>query len=377
MRDFLTWLIPGGGALTIIIWLLERPEHYDRIKAVLFQPFLSGRKTIQKVFISSDIQTKLTSFSRHLAKDMDEKDVCQAKIKWVDTTTPEAFFQDGRLIIRMDCSENKNRNLTLATLLFVQQAVLRKTKRYLDVILRDSIDLVVTKKLFDAKGGEDEQHYYNDIFLTPKLCNSPELRGRCEELALLDEKGLFTRLLLRELRFLGEQLDNALPTDEIRDEIGRFSDYLCRISRAPSIHADGDRLRPSDFQFKGRYLRIQVVLFAIYANVMAEHVRPYMRRVKDGLKDRIDIFYVLAHEASFPLLALFDKDIKHRLVRQKILVKTNDHTFRLKRSHREYTKYKCLIYRRVESLSDEDVDLIFEDLPGIDEEQEEFIPENS
>ena len=74
---------------------------------------------------------------------------------------------------------------------------------------------------------------------------------------------------------------------------------------------------------------------------------------------------------------MFDKDIKHRLVRQKILVKTNDHTFRLKRSHREYTKCKCLIYRRVESLSGEEVDLIFEDLAGADEEQDASILANT
>ena len=37
MAEFLKWL-SGGGILTIIIWLLERPEHYDRIKAIISWP---------------------------------------------------------------------------------------------------------------------------------------------------------------------------------------------------------------------------------------------------------------------------------------------------------------------------------------------------
>lgn len=364
--------ITGATVVTAILWLFEHPEIYDRIKAGLIKPFIKGRKRVQQHYIASDLQSRLNTFSRHIAKEMDEKQLYRARVQWVEVSAaPETFFEQDQLVIRMDCADNACKNLTMATLAYVSSVLAKNAKPFADPLLRRAIDLMSTKKILDASANENEKHYFNNVFLFPTLESDSDLKHDCEGISLLDQKGYFTRLFLRELRYIGDLLKTTIPTDDIQDELRAFFQYLIIISNAPILQEGGTMLTHSQFQFKRRYLKVQVVLFAMPMKVQSGDIRPYRRRVKQGLKEGIEIFYILASEQSFQFLDEFEKDIKKRLVKQRILKKTSDRTFYLWRSHRQREKHRCLVYRKLSSLEDIDLDEILEKLPDEENPTEE------
>jgi hypothetical protein len=176
----------------------------------------------------------------------------------------------------------------------------------------------------------------------------------------------YTRLFLRELRHLGKLLEGSLPTEEVRCEVRDFLGYLMTIANTRIVQEGGSVLQPAQFLFRRRYLNIQVVLFAIYKNVQSANIRPYVKRVKQGLKQGVDIFYLLASQQSMEFLRLVEKDVDRRLVKKRILEKTSDRTYMLRKSARKAERHRCLIYRRLEAMTNQDIDSIFEDMPPDD-----------
>lgn len=315
--------------------------------------------------MASDIQSRVNRYSRHVLREIGEGNIVDVRIKWVDSTTPEAFFKQDKLTIRMDCSENSHRNLVLATYYYVSSTVAREGRPYLDPKLREALDLTCTKKILDSEAREFEKSYFDNTYLFPKLEADRELQQDCLGLTHIDNKGYFTRLFLRELRAIGVLLEGSIPTDEVRAELRDFYLFLFRLANSPIAHEGGEPLAPEQFRFRRRYLNIQVVLLAVYANVESENLRPYRRRIKDGLQNGIQTFYLIAGAPSFAFLEKVQEDIQHRLVRQNILRLTCDRTFLMRRSfqRKEKDPHRCLIYQRTGAV-DTNTELVLERLFG-------------
>lgn len=354
--------ISGLTVIGVVIWLLEHPYVYDNVKAGLIKPFIKGGKRLQKHFIASNVQGKLNKFSHDVAKEMGEKKSYKARVKWVKLSSPETFFKQNRLVIRMDCGDNASKNLTIATLAYVSSVIIRKARPYVDTRLSRAIDLISTRKVIEASAEDHEKLYYNNVFLFPMLEVDGDLKIDCEGISALDKKGYFTRLFLRELRYVGEILHPTIPNDDVRSEIREFLEYLLTVANAPILHEGGKMLEPSQFLFMRRYLKVQVVLFAMSWKAEVGDIRPYRKRIKQGLKQGVEIFYVLASEESFEFLVEFEKDINRRLVKQRILKKTGDRTFYLWKSERKREKHRCLIYQRLTAIEGIEVDVILEEL---------------
>ena len=129
--------ITVGPAIAGIIWLLEHPEIYDRVKASIVKPFMRRRERLQKIYIASDIQAKINSFSKEISKEIGEKEKYKIKIQWVKNSNIEAFLTQDELIIKMDCAENLNRNLVLVTLKYISKTLIPKSRPYIDKDLNE------------------------------------------------------------------------------------------------------------------------------------------------------------------------------------------------------------------------------------------------
>ena len=361
VKLFETFGLPGL-CIFIILYLLEHHEIYDGIKALIIKPFIKGGKKFQQHYLASDIQSKLNKFSRHIIKDMDENDKFRAKIKWVENSTLDSFIEQDKIVIKMDCSDNANRNLTIATLAYVSVVVVKSVKPFMEETLKTATNMIITKKIMDDYADKHERDYFNNVYLYPALENDSELKNDCQKLSELDQKGYFTRLYLRELRYLGELLKETIPTQEVKEEIRKFLEYIHNVATVPMLHEGGERLEDSQFYFNGRYLKIRVLLLAVPFKIEQGNTKPYIKRIKEGIKHGSEIFYLLATENSFEFLKQVKDDLEHRLVRQKILKKTCDRTFYLRRSATLKEKHRCLIYRKIGSYDDELIDEIFEDI---------------
>ncbi|MFA5145342.1 MAG: hypothetical protein WC723_05000 [Candidatus Omnitrophota bacterium] len=354
--------ISGAVVFGAVIWLLEHQELYDRIKAGIIKPFIKRRENLQKIYIASDIQNKINTFTNSVSREIGEKEKCKVKIEWVDKESKESFFKDDKLIIRMDYKDNMHRNLSLATLVFVSESLIRKTRPYIDKTLNNAIDLMVTKKILEEEANEQEKDYYNNVFMFPQLENSKELRDVCKNIEFMGQKGYFTRLFLRELKFLGESLQGSLPTDEVKNEVNDFMKYIVILSNSPLVQEGGHFLAPEEFRFERRYLKIRVILFAWIGNVTLSNIRPYFKRVKEGLKEGAEIFYLLSAERSLELLEFFDGELRNRLVKHGLLKKIDDRTYLIKKSDRKEEKHRCIIYRKLKALKGTNWESIFENI---------------
>ncbi|MFH1094019.1 MAG: hypothetical protein V1739_07705 [Candidatus Omnitrophota bacterium] len=362
MSDWLVNLGVSVGIVTGGLWLLENYDKYEKIKAMCFKPFIGVHKNIQKIFLSNNLQGRINSFAKNTARDIGEKNQCKVQIKWVEKENLDAFFKDDKLIIKMDCAGNMYKNLSVATLIYIAETLVRQARPYIKQKLNNAIDLMVAKTMFEEEAEEQEIDYFNNVILFPQTANDIELQTYCKGIEFLQDKGYFSRLFLREMKFLGKTVGGTIPTEEIKQEIDEFLSYVIKLAHTPIADAKGEFLEPADFEFVHRYLKIRVVLFANVGNINTNNIRPYLKRIKKGIKEGAEIFYLLGKENSIPFIRLLQKDIDRRLVKQRILKKTDDRVFVMKRTDKTKEKHHSVIYRKLQAVQDIDLDSIFEDV---------------
>ena len=137
----------GGGIVILVLFLF--PEKVEKWIALLWKLISLFYKEGQKKYIAHDIQGKVNEFTnKKLSQEIKNYTPVGIEIEWIEEgQTPEEFFSDNKVIIRMRKSENQNKNLVAASMAFVSQSLLRKAKKYISDSQKESIDLFVVNKI--------------------------------------------------------------------------------------------------------------------------------------------------------------------------------------------------------------------------------------
>ena len=282
-----------GFGVLVIIFILFNPEKVQIIAGWLWYPLGFLLKFAKRKKIQNLIEGHCSESLKKIAKELPDIEVPNLKITWIKDDDLQTLFKEKKAIVKLKFSSDETQNIIKATTVYVRDAFLKHSKPYLSGILKKSIDFSVTKKIL--LGTTKNTRNIVSQYIEENLEGLDEIKDRCSQIEEIDDNGLFTSVLLRELDFYGNQLVGKLPTNEHFQEADNFVNFIYDIAiREPDEN--------TPLQFSDATLKIAVLLVAKKETYLNYGLAPYLRRIKLGLSRGINTFYLLAREDKVDIL---------------------------------------------------------------------------
>lgn len=286
-----------GGLLLIILFLLYiifvKTDNVKTIAGWIYQLIAFPLKGFRKKAVKYKVEAPCTKALRKIASELPDIEIPDLNINWVNEDNLNTILKSGKAIVKLKYENDHTKNIVKATSLYVKEAFLNHTKPYLNIPLKKAIDVSVTKKIL-LKISKNQGNIMS-TFIDESSTSEEELLEKYEQIEEIDDSGLLTRILLRELDLFGKKLHGRIPKNEYKDEADEFLGFVNKISTR-----DYDDDTP--LAFSSKILKVSVVLVAKVETYTKYGLNAYLRRIKLGLSKGIESFYLLARTDSVPIL---------------------------------------------------------------------------
>jgi len=204
-----------------------------------------------------------------------------------EITLDDLLISEKLEILRAAFFDPLECNFVHGAYLYVSTSLLYRVKRYISRAQRDSIDLYVTTKLLEREK-PNIVGYFLDKYLHPNLMKSKSKRaGYYNQMAYIDESGLFYPVLLEELDFLGGKVFGDRKDDKIIIEVDDLVGFLENVSNRKV----GDD--ETDLEFTREYCRFTIMIIG-KPSKLENSIDPYVNFIRDNLHSKnIETIYVL------------------------------------------------------------------------------------
>lgn len=316
----------GFGGIILFILVIHvyiavtKPENFKIIYGAIFHLFAFPFKGIRKKAIRYQIEGPCSKALRKFSSEFPDLDVPDLKVSWVNEENLKTKLLEGKAIIKLKFDNDNTRNIVKATTIYVKDAFLIHAKNYISPSFRNALDFSVTKKILLQIADKNKAQLITH-FIDENSSHEPDVFEKCERIEEIDDNGLFTRILLRELNSFGNNLLGRTQKTEYANEAEEFLKFIRNIATR-----DFDDDTP--LTFPKTNINIGVVLVAKSETYHNYGVAPYLRRIKLGLTQGIKTFYLLARSEKVEILKSVAND----------LIQSGD--FYLVNQAKEYKDYK-------------------------------------
>lgn len=299
-----TYGLPGS-LIVVLIFVLyvaaNKPEnfkiYFGFIYYLLAWPFTIFRKRA----VRFQIEGPTTKALKKIAKEIPEIDIPELIIKWVSEDNLAVKLKEGKAIIKLKFENDNTRNILKSTNIFVREAFLKSCKPYLNESFRKALDLIVSKKIL-MQIKNNQANLISLFYEENSVDDNKEVFEKCEKIEEIDDNGLMTRILLRELNHFGEKLIGRLPKLEYKEESDQFLDFVNQI-------ATRDYDDDTPLTFINTTLKVGIILVAKRETFINHGLLPYLRRIKLGKARGIESFYLMARSEKVEILKLVAKEL--------------------------------------------------------------------
>jgi transcription antitermination factor NusA-like protein len=285
----------GGGGLVafLVIWGLKNLDKVEVLAAWFYRTFswAYGKWVYSKA--ATEIQAAMNGVGEAINKESEDALPHAMKVEWAKTAQDaEAFLRNGEIIITMAPSPNRDRNLVVSTLVYLGKGLLPRSRPYVDKTLMRATDFTVAKRVFMSAGQSMAMPFFFENYLEPAMQKEPELRHYCMVLDELEKAGFFTRILLKQLCYLGDKVFPATPDEATLKETRDFAAFLTDI-------ASKKRGEPvlGGLAFVRSRIRASVMLVA-REETKKWGTEAYDRRTKIHMNSGVENMYILARGAE-------------------------------------------------------------------------------
>ena len=307
------------GLLGAVIILIFSPERADKLRAYAFLAIykISGRREHEKEFIRRHVRGSLNlarkSFHKHTSLLPSAID-----IQWIKGGDGKiSDVKEGQFIIKLDPSEEQAKNIVMMAEAVVRRTTLLGVRHSTEAPLQDVIDANMVRMLLGASGNKRVLDWYLGSEFARIAGSTAQHEKRNEEITAMDERGIFTRMLLVELEDFSREIASLAVRPYMAGEIESLVTFIHRI--ATKAHDDEIPLG-----FRRAHVTLGVVIAAKTDKILRS-TDPYVEAVRIHLANGANSVYVLAfdkerlgesnrdHERLFQLRM---KELKRRIEKE-------------------------------------------------------------
>ncbi|MGB3906264.1 MAG: hypothetical protein WBB22_15245 [Anaerolineae bacterium] len=297
MNEVLGYLVSflGGGGLVAaaLFWALSNLEKVEAFMAWFHRTFSWAYRKWEYGNVATNIQASVNTARQALNAEGGEVLPHAMKIEWAKTAeVTEAFLKSGEIVVTMDYSPNRDRNLVVSTLLYLGKGLLPRARPYVDDTLMTATDFTVAKSIFMSARESLAMSFFFEKYLQPEMEKEPHLRDDCTLLDGLRQSGFFSRIFLRQIQYVGENAFPAIPDDATKRESRDFAQFLSKIATKER----GEDV-PGGLTFARSRIRASVMLIA-RQDTKLWGTGAYDRRTRIHLDRGVEYMYICARGAD-------------------------------------------------------------------------------
>jgi len=292
---FLSWnlLLQAFGTLggtilftAFLMYLFNNIPHFQRISSCILRA-ISWVKKAELASVRLAIEGNLNASRDSINREAQGAMPYPVKVEWVRDENPESFVDKykGEVVVRMRHHKYEPRNLAYATMESVSKGFLPTARIYLDGKVNKSLDFTMSKKILHELKKNEALDYFLTEVVQPES-DDAELRTHLTTLERLDEGGIFTRLLVRELVELGRRLYPRYD-EEARSDTQKLMQFLKKFTERKKGEHD-------DLNFREKQIKIAVMLVAEREKFYVMGPEPYKQWAESVAEKGYDTLYVLA-----------------------------------------------------------------------------------
>lgn len=287
-------ILGGVGLLGLIaIFILVFPEKVKLIQSSIAQSIGRFSFWARKSTIKNRIEGHCDGAIKDFHREMPDVDIPKLVVEWVDGNNVDTIVKDNEAIVLLQYSRNDTLNIVKATTAYVKDAFLVHAKPYLSSSLRNSLDLSVIRYVLQRVSKNSKSSLSR--FINEHAEELHDNSATINKIEKVNDAGLFTRLLIRELDTYGNALVGRIPEQEHQKEADDFLEFLYQIAtREPDEYTKLAFVKPD--------IKVGVLLVAKIDNYQNNGIRPYLNRIKRGFALGVNTFYLLARDERVEIL---------------------------------------------------------------------------
>ena len=276
--------------ISVIVFLLRVLLDEDRSAIwrarffrVLFK--VSGTRRAEKKYIGNDVVGRLNLARRSMP--FGEEYLPKAiKVEWFDGSAGESQRMLGnKIFVQLDSAEAQEKNIVLLARALVSQTSLVGIRHFLTAALEVSMDLRLIKNLLvEIKDNRTLDWFFRNDY-QPSINESPQVSEWSATLAPIDDRGLFTRLLLVELSSFAKRVMGTPASMHLFNEISSLLHFVRDL--ATKLPREKPRL-----SYISRHIKVGVVLAGVTEKIL-KGANPYLDAVAGHLRGGADSIYVV------------------------------------------------------------------------------------
>jgi hypothetical protein len=214
-------------------------------------------------------------------------------IEWVEGASPDAYdIKEGEFVVRLDPSESQPKNISTLALIVVEKTTLLGIRSSLDNATRCAIDINLTRALLHELRKREVLEWflaneYERVSHADAACER-----RCRQIRVLDERGLFTRVLLVELDDLAEKVYGLGPDHTVQQDAVRLVEFLHGLAtKRPGQDVPLD--------LATAYLRIGIIIAGKTGTILTKGIEPYVATMKSLITRGCESAYLLIYDKEW------------------------------------------------------------------------------
>lgn len=273
--------------LYLLVYAITHPEKSERWGSWIYKSLRWTGHKMKSRWIASDIQARIDSFAKVIGDEVKDLMPYGVRINWVKETDKDTFIRNGEVVVRMRYHDNQHRNFVAATLAYLSKGMLPRSRHYIDEGIMKSIDFTLAKKIFLREKQNEALFHFQEEVLDPTFQTEPQIRQYCNTVENLDERGLFTKILLREFHDVGILMYPRTADEAVIEETKQFVTFLNGI-------ATKGRGEDVDLAFNRKTIRVSIIIVARLEVIDSYGSQPYLSRITNCLQEGIETIYISA-----------------------------------------------------------------------------------
>jgi hypothetical protein len=156
MFDWLTFILTSISwvalFISLLVYFIKNPEKVEKWYSIFARSLSFISLKLEKSAVAKDIEADINGFLRDFTPQTREHILPYGvKIKWVKSTTREAFIKEGKVIIKMRYHKNQAKNFLYTMLEWVNKGLIPEARDLLDKIVLRAADLVFINSILTKK----------------------------------------------------------------------------------------------------------------------------------------------------------------------------------------------------------------------------------
>lgn len=221
-----------GSLVAVLIYVGMFPEKTEKIVGWLLGLFNFGIKKLRQRSIKSSIQGRISSFARSMNEQVNGIMPYNVRLNFVKEIDRTELDPDKQVVIvRIRDNLNDDRNLVHSMMAFCSTGIVPQSRQFLPEAMNTAIDVTMTRKLLNELKHYTALEYLYKEVLSESGDDDIELRDEfCRIFDDLDESGLFTRVVLEEMRDFGTRIATRYPRDWHGNDAVQFVKYVHAVA---------------------------------------------------------------------------------------------------------------------------------------------------